>query len=119
MVPIKNLENELLDIPAHTTTRLEEWIQEEQVERLLRQLSGRQRQVFTLHYFDGLSYVEIAERLELQKNHVEVIAHRAREILREKTEAVNFFVSFQRVLDTIIVEGFSNVVMHPENEGET
>jgi len=45
-------------------------------------LPKRQRAVVLLHYFDGLTYAEIAQILECPENTVKSIARRAREALR-------------------------------------
>lgn len=52
------------------------------VQRALTQLSDIQREVIVLHWFDGLSFPEIAEMLGASLSAVKVRAHRAYEELR-------------------------------------
>lgn len=47
------------------------------VEEAIAKLSDKQREVFLLHRLDGLSYKEIAERLEISVKSVEKRMHRA------------------------------------------
>lgn len=49
-------------------------------------LPKRQRAVVLLHYFDGLTYGEIAQLLECPENTVKSLARRARESLRKSEQ---------------------------------
>jgi RNA polymerase sigma-70 factor (ECF subfamily) len=49
----------------------------------LTQLPDRQAEVFCLRWIEGMSYEEIAARLEIEANHVGVLLNRARTRLRQ------------------------------------
>jgi len=62
----------------------------EDVDALLRQLSGKPREVVRLFYLEGRSYEEISTELDLPVNSIGAMLTRAREKLRElsKSQAV-------------------------------
>ena len=55
----------------------------EEVEKLLRKLSGQEREVVRLFYLEGRTYEEISTQLELPVNTIGTILSRARSRLRE------------------------------------
>jgi RNA polymerase sigma-70 factor (ECF subfamily) len=54
----------------------------EEVERLLRKLPGKERDVVRLYYLEGLSYEEISTDLDIPVNSIGPILSRARKKLR-------------------------------------
>jgi RNA polymerase sigma-70 factor (ECF subfamily) len=62
-------------------------LQDEPVRRALAQLPEAQREVILLHWFEGLSFAEIAEIVGAGRSAVKVRAHRGYKRLRELLEA--------------------------------
>lgn len=58
----------------------------EEVERLLKILSSRDREVVRLHYLEGRSYEEISAELDIPVNTIGPTLTRARERLRKKSK---------------------------------
>ena len=46
-------------------------------------LNTNEKNVLSLRYIEGLSYVEVAESMDITRGHVGVLLHRARNKLRE------------------------------------
>lgn len=64
------------------------WIEsQDEVEKLMRRLSGRDREIVRLHWLEGRSYEEISAELDLPVNSIGSILSRAREKLRESVKA--------------------------------
>jgi RNA polymerase sigma-70 factor, ECF subfamily len=64
------------------------WIEsQEEVEKLMRRLSGRDREIVRLHWLEGRSYEEISAELDMPVNSIGSILSRAREKLRESVRA--------------------------------
>lgn len=59
----------------------------DELQQALSQLSSNQRAALVLREVEGLSYAEIAERLELSTSAVETLLFRARRAVREQLEA--------------------------------
>jgi RNA polymerase sigma-70 factor (ECF subfamily) len=60
----------------------------EEVERLLRLLSGKEREVVRLFYLEGRTYEEISSELDIPVNTIGAILSRARKRLRELSAGV-------------------------------
>lgn len=56
----------------------------EEVEKLLKRLSGREREIVRLYYFEGRTYEEISTETDVPVNTIGSILSRARKKLREK-----------------------------------
>jgi len=69
-----------------TVTQIEFGELSKQVERLIANLPGRQKQVYLLHREDGLNYPEIAEKLGISKNTVENHMAKALKYLRQNMD---------------------------------
>lgn len=54
----------------------------EQLRDCLEQLQPRTRQALDLHYGDGLSWPEVAQRIDMLPNGIKTLAQRARQTLR-------------------------------------
>lgn len=67
--------------PSHARTRRTENLEE--VEKLLRKLSGKEREVVHLYYLEERSYEEISTSLNIPVNSVGAVLSRAREKLRK------------------------------------
>ncbi|MEM7116467.1 MAG: sigma-70 family RNA polymerase sigma factor [Chloroflexota bacterium] len=84
--PLSSLEDEL----ALPTWQLGpeavvvQWQQQQQLQHLIQTLSLKQQEVVTRFYFDGLSLLEIAERLSLPYSTVKKRLYAARQKLKEK-----------------------------------
>lgn len=75
---------------------LEELLQNERHRTLyqaLTQLEGRKREVLELQYFSGLSQREIGAILQMKPEYVRVLAHRARQDLRNWMEGHGYDLS--------------------------
>jgi RNA polymerase sigma-70 factor (ECF subfamily) len=70
-----------VEAPSHARTRRSENLEE--VEKLLRKLSGKEREVVRLYYLEERSYEEISTALNISVNSVGAILTRAREKLRK------------------------------------
>ncbi len=71
---------EFHEIPADapSTERIVDYRQRvARLEAIIRELPGRQREVFLLHKFDGLSHSEISERLGISRSAVEKLVMKA------------------------------------------
>ena len=73
--------------PTHARSRRSENLEE--VEKLLRKLSGKEREVVRLYYLEERSYEEISTALNIPVNSVGAVLSRAREKLRKVTGAPN------------------------------
>ena len=60
-----------------------------ELEEGLMQLGMEEREILTLKYLDGLSYAELAERLEIPVGTVMSRLYKARRLLREAIETIN------------------------------
>jgi RNA polymerase sigma factor (sigma-70 family) len=54
------------------------------LQKAILELTNRQRQVFHMHYFDDMDYLEIAGILETTINNVKVLFHQAKTRIEEK-----------------------------------
>ena len=61
----------------------------EEVERLLRRLSGRERDIVRLFYLEGRTYEEISTESNVPVNTIGSVLSRARKKLREMTKKTN------------------------------
>jgi RNA polymerase sigma-70 factor (ECF subfamily) len=59
----------------------------EEVEKLLKKLPGREREVVRLYYLEGRSYEEISVRLNIRVNSIGPILSRARKTLRKDVKS--------------------------------
>ena len=59
----------------------------EEVERLLKRLSGREREIIRLYYLEGRTYEEISTDTEVPVNTIGAVLSRARAKLRESVKA--------------------------------
>ena len=57
----------------------------EEVENLLRRLSGQEREIVRLYYLEGRSYEEISTERDVPVNTIGAVLSRARKKLRAKT----------------------------------
>ena len=75
-----------MDALGHKQTNPAEKLESKELASHLRvalaQLPGRQAEVFALHFFEQMSYRQIAETLRLKTNAVGVLLHEARDRLR-------------------------------------
>ena len=71
------------DIPEDDTAAAKAMEKLEDVDALLRQLSGKSREVVRLFYLEGRTYEEISTELDLPVNSIGAVLTRAREKLRE------------------------------------
>ena len=74
--------------PSSDRTPLEKAVQAERLRAALTKLPEGQRQVIELHWFDELSFPEVAEVLGLTVSAVKVRAHRGYKVLRAALEEV-------------------------------
>jgi RNA polymerase sigma-70 factor (ECF subfamily) len=58
----------------------------EEVEKLLRRLSGKEREIVRLYYLQGFTYEEISTEVNVPVTSIGTILHRARKKLRERRE---------------------------------
>jgi RNA polymerase sigma-70 factor, ECF subfamily len=58
----------------------------EEVEKLLRRLSGREREIVRLYYLQGWTYEEISTEVNVPVTSIGTVLHRARKKLRERRE---------------------------------
>jgi len=58
----------------------------EEVEKLLRRLSGKEREIVRLYYLQGRTYEEISTEVNVPVTSIGTILHRARKKLRERRE---------------------------------
>jgi len=70
--------------PSHSSTKLEENERRELLSRSIQSLPENQRITFILSKYDGLSYKEIAEVMNISIPSVESLLHRARLNLQKK-----------------------------------
>ena len=70
--------------PSHSSTKLEENERRELLSRSIQSLPENQRITFILSKYDGLSYKEIAEVMNISIPSVESLLHRARGNLQKK-----------------------------------
>lgn len=68
------------------TRQLDKLELQERVQLALSELNERQRMVLLLHRFEGMSYADIADAMQLSKQAVKSLLSRAREKLRETLE---------------------------------
>ena len=70
--------------------------QKEELQQALNQLSGRQREVIFLHFYNGMSYGEIEQILSINRQSVRNYIYRGMETLRSllDTEVMKLVVSF-------------------------
>ena len=67
---------------------------ENKLKNALSQLSARQKQVLQLHFDDGLTYEQIADKLSINYQSVNNLAFRSISRLRNLMTSILFFVSF-------------------------
>ena len=58
----------------------------EEVEKLLRRLSGREREIVRLYYLQGWTYEEISTEVNVPVTSIGTVLHRARKKLRERRD---------------------------------
>jgi RNA polymerase sigma-70 factor, ECF subfamily len=75
------------DIPEDDTAAAKAMEKLEDVDSLLRQLSGKPREVVRLFYLEGRTYEEISTELDLPVNSIGAVLTRAREKLRELSKS--------------------------------
>ncbi len=75
------------DIPEDDTAAAKAMDKLEDVDSLLRQLSGKAREVVRLFYLEGRTYEEISTELDLPVNSIGAMLTRAREKLRELSKS--------------------------------
>lgn len=75
------------DIPEDDTAAAKAMEKLEDVDDLLRQLSGKPREVVRLFYLEGRTYEEISTELDLPVNSIGAVLTRAREKLRELSKS--------------------------------
>jgi RNA polymerase sigma-70 factor (ECF subfamily) len=74
--------------PAEEDPTAHKWVEsQEEVEKLMRRLSGRDREIVRLHWLEGRSYEEISAELDMPVNSIGSILSRAREKLRASVKA--------------------------------
>ncbi len=82
---------EVDEIPGHAGDQVYETVassaQSEALRRMVHQLPLPYRSVIVLKYLEDMSYAEIAETLGETLSNVQVRIHRAKKMLRERTEA--------------------------------
>ena len=65
-----------------------QWLEsQEEVEKLLRRLSGKEREIVRLYWLEGRTYEEISSDVDMPVNSIGSILSRAREKLREAVKA--------------------------------
>ena len=67
-----------------------------EVQRVLREIPDRYNLVLTMHYFDGLSYQEIAELTGYPINTIKSHIHRAKRLIKSKLEPLISFAHKER-----------------------
>jgi len=79
----ENLDTPLNETPFDTTRIKDEtnWVKD-----LMKELPIKQKEVFYLRHFEGNSYKEIEETLDLDENKVKVYLHRARTFIKRTME---------------------------------
>jgi RNA polymerase sigma-70 factor, ECF subfamily len=75
------------DIPEDDTAAAKAMEKLDDVDALLRQLSGKPREVVRLFYLEGRTYEEISTELDLPVNSIGAVLTRAREKLRELSKS--------------------------------
>jgi RNA polymerase sigma-70 factor (ECF subfamily) len=87
-VPTGSRSEVRLPEPGVDDSATHKWVEsQEEVEKLMRRLSGRDREIVRLHWLEGRSYEEISAELDLPVNSIGSILSRAREKLRESVRA--------------------------------
>jgi RNA polymerase sigma-70 factor, ECF subfamily len=77
----------ITDIPEDDTAAAKAMDKLDDVDALLRQLSGKPREVVRLFYLEGRTYEEISTELDLPVNSIGAVLTRAREKLRELSKS--------------------------------
>jgi RNA polymerase sigma-70 factor (ECF subfamily) len=92
--------DDLCDIPdddAHLDCSPEEIMRTKEMEFLVRHaidsLSPRTREIYDLHYTEGLTYAQIAERLDINAANVKAKIHQARAKMRDILASLIAFLS--------------------------
>lgn len=75
-----------------TTARIEEKELQHWLDSRLRQLPTQRRLMFMLSRFEGLSYREIAQKLDISENTVDTQIRRALQFLRSEMKKLNSFL---------------------------
>jgi RNA polymerase sigma-70 factor (ECF subfamily) len=78
---VSKVESEPVDESEAATKGVESL---EEVERLLRKLSGKEREIVRLYYLQGRTYEEISTEVDVPVNSIGTILYRARKKLRER-----------------------------------
>lgn len=74
---------EMSDVPDHSASVEDRIESQEEVERLLSELEGQERDVVRLYHLEGKSYHEISDQLGIGKNNIGPILSRARAKMRQ------------------------------------
>lgn len=91
------LQEELLtvDTAANSTySKIEERELQSWLEKILQQVPLQRRQVFIMSRFDGLSYREIAQKLNISENTVDTQIRRTLKLFRAELKKLNTFFFF-------------------------
>jgi RNA polymerase sigma-70 factor (ECF subfamily) len=82
-VPTNSDTVEMSDVPDHSQPAEERIESHEEVERLLGELQGQERDIVRMYHLEGKSYHEIGESLKIGKNTIGPILSRARAKMRQ------------------------------------
>ena len=77
---------EMSDVPDGSPSVEERIESQEEVERLLMELEGQERDIVRLYHLEGKSYHEISDELGIGKNTIGPILSRARQKMRVAAE---------------------------------
>lgn len=72
------------DIDHSTLSDIEENVSAEYLDSLMNELPDASKLVFSLHAVEGLSYLEISEKLQISKGTIKWHIHHARKAMKEK-----------------------------------
>lgn len=72
------------ELPDETEAEVKSVESLEEVERLLRKLAGKEREIVRLYYLQGWTYEEISTEVNVPVSTIGTILHRARKKLRER-----------------------------------
>ncbi len=75
-------------------TKIEEKELQSWLEAMLQKIPDQRRQIFTMNRFEGLSYREIASKLNISENTVDTQIRRALQFFRTELKALKSFLFF-------------------------